>query len=114
MRKIVFFGFLFTVAALTLAGCSNNDPAAEATSNGAPTGGGEKLLLASEPAGAKGVIEIKKQAKDGEEVVVVGRIGGSKEPFIKDRASFTIVDTSFVSCDEMEGWKDYPTPWEFC
>jgi hypothetical protein len=53
---------------------------------------GKKYLLPSEPAGAKGVIDVRKDAKDGEEVVVVGRVGGSSTPFTPGRTSFLIVD----------------------
>src|SRR5713226_9057129 len=115
MKRAIIFALFGFLSAIIIVGCTRTDPAPNNTAD--PKASQEakaKYLLASEPAGAKNVIDLKKQAKDGDEVVVVGRIGGSKAPFVKDRASFTIVDTSVVSCDEMEGWKDYPTPWEFC
>jgi len=71
-----------------------------------------KYLIASEPAGAKNVTDVKKSAKDGDEVVVVGRIGGSEKPFT-GRAAFTIVDLKFKPCNEIEG-DNCPTPWDYC
>lgn len=73
---------------------------------------GAKYLLAAEPADAKGVIQVREQAKDGEAVVVVGRVGGSKEPCVKGRAAFTIVDPSYQSCDERGEMCE--TPWDYC
>ena len=90
------------------------DPAANNTQD--PKASAEakaKYVLASEPTGVKGIKEIKQKAKDGEEVVIVGRIGGSKTPFT-GRAAFTVVDTSFVPCNEKEEPEDSLTPWDFC
>ena len=75
----------------------------------------EKHVLAAEPAGAKHVFALREQAsqvKDGEEIVVVGRIGGSKKPFT-GRASFTIVDASLKPCNELEG-DTCEEPWDYC
>ena len=55
--------------------------------------------LAAEPAGAKGVIDVRKDAKDGDEVVVVGRVGGAAKPFTEGRATFLIVDPSLKPAD---------------
>ena len=83
-----------------------------------PQGGGgtidrAKYAAAAEPAGAKNVIEVRKEARDGEEVVVVGRIGVYKgSPFTAGRASFTIVDPSLKTCDEI-GDVGCKTPWDY-
>jgi hypothetical protein len=61
---------------------------------------GKKLLLDSEPAGAKGVIEVRKKARDGDEVTVVGRVGGASKPFTEGRAGFLIVDPSLKPCED--------------
>jgi hypothetical protein len=69
---------------------------------------GKKYLLPSEPAGSKGVIEVRTGAKDGDEVAVVGQVGGSDRPFTEGRATFLLVDPSLkVSCD-------CDCPWDFC
>jgi hypothetical protein len=75
--------------------------------------GKSQYLLTQEPAGAKGVKEVRKDAKDADEVVVVGRIGGSVKPFVEGRVAFTIVDPSVPTCSERP---DDPcaTPWDYC
>lgn len=72
---------------------------------------GKKYLLLSEPAGARGVLEARKQAKDGDDIVLVGHIAGSKKPFVEGRASFAVLDLSISPCPVEEGC---PTPWDCC
>ncbi len=83
------------------------------TKDKAATTGKDKYLLTEEPAGAKGVTDARKEAKDGDEVVVVGRIGGNEKPWVDGRATFWIVDSSLNSCKETEG-DNCPTPWDYC
>jgi hypothetical protein len=61
---------------------------------------GDKYLLADEPDGAVGVIEARESAKDGEPIVVVGRIGGAANPWIEGRAAFTLLDASMAMVAE--------------
>jgi len=71
------------------------------------------FFLDSSPADAKGVAEVKTKAKPGQKVVIRGRIGGSKDPFVKGRAIMTIVDPSLKTCaDNMPDKCD--TPWDYC
>jgi hypothetical protein len=70
-------------------------------------------LLDKAPLHAKEVAAIRKQAKDQDEVVVVGRIGGRKTPMLKGMAAFSIVDRSLKACNERPG-DTCPTPWDFC
>lgn len=79
---------------------TRNDPAARSEA--------EQYLLTSEPAGVKGVIDVRKYAKDGDEVVVAGQVGGSTKPFTQGRASFLIVDPSLKATEGCD------TPWDFC
>jgi hypothetical protein len=72
-----------------------------------------KYLLPTEPAEAQAVADAKKEVKDGDEVTLIGRIGGSESPFVAGRASFTIVDTKLVPCSERPG-DSCPTPWDYC
>jgi hypothetical protein len=109
-----------TIAGLVFlaAGCGpNNTP-----NNDAPRGGdqptvkadpaaraeGKKYLLPSEPAKAQSIIEVRKGAKDGDEVVVAGQVGGSGKPFTEGRASFLLVDASLKPTEGCE------CPWDFC
>ncbi len=92
---------------LALAGCGRNDvPVAVAPQPDRkvdPT----KYLVKNEPADAKDVIAVRKDSKDGDAIVIVGRIGGSKKPVSDERAVFTIVDLSLKSCDAD------PNCWDF-
>lgn len=69
------------------------------------------VRAAEEPAGGVGVGEARTASKDGDEVVVVGRIGGSAKPFVSGLAAFTIVDVKVPHCGADE---DCPTPWDYC
>ena len=70
-------------------------------------------LLKEEPKEAKAVIKVRKDAKNGDEVVVVGRIGGRANPWVKGAAAFSIVDEAVKSCDQIPG-DNCPTPWDYC
>ena len=69
-----------------------------------------RLALAAEPAGARPVKEVVRDAKSGDDVVVSGRVGidGS------DRAYFTLVDPSLKACSETPLKDPCKTPWDFC
>jgi len=68
-------------------------------------------LLQSEPVGAVPVGEARANTEDGQEVTLVGLIGGSSEPFVEGLAAFTIVDPKVPYCAANEGC---PTPWDYC
>jgi hypothetical protein len=74
---------------------------------------GTKFVLPEEPTDAKTVLEARAATKDGDEVTVVGRIGGDRDPWVTDRAAFSIVDTSLTPCDERPG-DTCKTPWDYC
>ena len=73
----------------------------------------KKFLLEKAPTRAAEVAATRKDAKDGQEVVVVGRVGGRKSPWVKNAAAFSIVDRSLKACSERPG-DTCPTPWDFC
>ena len=58
------------------------------------------MSSAEEPADAKSVVDVRKAAKDGDEVTIIGRIGGDVDPWVKGRAAFLIVDHSLEPCSE--------------
>jgi hypothetical protein len=98
----------YFLAALLVVGCgvSHTD-----TIPGNPTtiaSEAKKFVVEKDPDGAKGVIEVRKGAKDGEEVTVVGRVGGHAKPFTEGRSMFMIADTSLKPTEGCE------TPWDFC
>lgn len=95
-------------------GCQQGSaPATESASNERSAVAGSSYLLSVEPAGAKGVIAVRETAADGDDVLVVGRIGGSENPWIDGRAVFSIVDNSLQACSDIAG-DTCKTPWDYC
>jgi hypothetical protein len=74
---------------------------------------GEKFLLTAEPDGAMDVIAARENTTDGDDVVIVGRIGGSVNPWIDGRAAFSIVDGSLKACSDIPG-DQCEKPWDYC
>lgn len=107
MRASTMFSAIGLFAAVAVGCAQSGDEAARATAS--PAAGA--YVLASQPAGAKGVAEVRQSAKDGDEVVVTGRVGGDAEPFVEGAAAFTIVDPALEPCSPEEGC---PTPWDYC
>lgn len=95
------------VIAAGIVGCSTSDmnPSASQVKPDA------NYVLVTEPTGSVAVGEARNSINDGEEVVLVGRIGGSAEPFVDGLAAFTIVDPKVPHCAAEEGC---PTPWDYC
>ncbi|MBL9140561.1 MAG: hypothetical protein JNK53_01730 [Phycisphaerae bacterium] len=58
--------------------------------------------------------ECKASAKKGDRVTVVGRIGGSRVPFVASQAMFTLVDAKIPSCADMGEPDHCATPWDYC
>ena len=98
---------------LLLAGCGETSTSETAAKPNGPSKEGEKLLLSSAPAEALEVKAAREEAATDEEVVVVGRIGGSVDPWVEGLAAFTVVDNSLKACSDIPGDK-CPTPWDYC
>jgi len=117
MKCVMSRILLFAVAVSLTVGCGNsNSPQENSTATKPDTSKSEpttETLLTSEPAGAKEVIQARKSAKDDEEVVLVGRIGGSENPWIEGRAAFSIVDNSLKACSDIPG-DGCDKPWDYC
>jgi len=102
-------GFLFVT--LCLAGCGRSTPVADSPS--AAKIDAAAYVLAAEPPGAQTVIPARESARDQDEVVVVGRIGGSAHPWVDGRASFSIVDPALEACNDRPD-DQCPQPWDYC
>lgn len=105
LQTLTLTGLCAVVLAVT--GCSQ-----ESTTPASSTTGTE-FLLNREPGGALEVMAAKKAAKDQEEIIVVGRIGGKVDPWIKDLAAFDLADNSLVACNDIPG-DGCETPWDYC
>ena len=105
----------WSAAALGVAlGCGTDEqPAADATAPLAAQADGAKYVLSAEPEGAQGVRDVRESAADGDEVVVIGRIGGSENPWLDGYAGFSVVDPSVKHCGEL-GDDGCPKPWDYC
>jgi hypothetical protein len=110
IRQMLFALCVMSLA--IIAGCTQNKPPVAPQAVG-PDPAGEKYLLAAEPAGAKNVIDLRKNARNGDEVVIVGRIGGDVNPWLEGKAGFLIADTSLTPCSARPG-DTCDTPWDYC
>lgn len=97
------------------AGCTPSEVASKTgTGSTTPAGSttpGSQFVLDTEPDGALAVGEAREATQDGQDVTLVGLIGGSSEPFVDGLAAFTIVDAKVPYCALDEGC---PTPWDYC
>lgn len=95
-----FLALIAVAPALPLLTGCGSAPAAEAT---APSDiKGSDFLLSEEPDGAVGVIAAREAAEDGVPLVLVGRVGGSANPWIEGRAAFMVLDASMSVVAEGE------------
>ena len=60
----------------------------------------ERFYLASAPPSAQSVSALVAAAKDGDEIVVTGRVGGAQKVFVDGYAAFTIIDARIPACGE--------------
>jgi hypothetical protein len=103
---------LIAFASLVIAGCAETP-----TELASSTYDGSKFMLSAEPEGGQNVIAVRETSKDGDDVVIVGRIGGSLNPWVADRVAFSVVDPSLLACsDEKEEGEpcSCKTPWDYC
>lgn len=102
---------LLSLAVITFTGATGVSREASAAAPGAPAID-EGYLLKEEPKEVAEVLAVREKAKDQQDLFVVGRIGGKKNPWIKGIAAFPIVDRSLQSCDQKG--HNCPTPWDYC
>jgi hypothetical protein len=107
MRKSVL------ACALFVAACGAETVKQEAAGTTSAVGLPASVVAAGEPAGAKGVAELKAAAKQGDAVVVRGVVGGDAKPIVAGRAVFTIGDVEGLALCTGEG-ESCPTPWDAC
>jgi hypothetical protein len=116
--------FAAVLAAVAVAGCDGGKQEGTAPTPGStqapPDAAGalpDAVRVAKAPAGtAVAVGTLKKSAKEGDEVVLRGIVGGAVDPFVGGRAVMTVADpTAIVHCAAMDMGKDgCKTPWDYC
>ena len=106
------FQSVLGLAIVMLVGCGQA-PAPSATVSTVASKAGAQYLLAAEPQAAKSILQVREESKQGDEVVLVGRIGGDVNPWVEGRAVFSLVDLSARACSDIPG-DNCPTPWDYC
>jgi hypothetical protein len=97
MNSSTQFVLVTAISIVMVTGCAKS-PATPAAAGIAPN-----VHLSQEPAGAVEVLDARDEAKDGEPIVLVGRLGGGLKPWIDGRAAFLLVDTRILpSCADGE------------
>ena len=95
MKPIHFLSLLTLLSLPVAVGCGAAGESSVKAAHAAPVSiDGSKFLLDEEPEDAVGVIEAREEAADGQSIVLVGRIGGSTNPWIEGRAAFMLLDAS--------------------
>ena len=102
MRTGLLLSSLLIVVAV--GGCKDSS-----TSTGAPATT-PTWLVAAMPSGAIPVAEAKQSAREGDQIVVRGRIGGRRDPMNADVAVFVMIDPAIPHC-KIGVCK---VPWDYC
>jgi hypothetical protein len=93
--KLAYFVLGLSILAASAIGCGGESSAGiDATMVTSVSVDRSKYVLADEPDGAIGVIEARETGTDGQQIVVVGKIGGATNPWIEGRAAFMLLDAS--------------------
>lgn len=95
-----------------LAGCGGAESGGGKAKSEAKSSLPESLWLASAPADAKDVLAVRESAKDGDDVTIVGKVGGAVSVFLERKALFSVVDLSLKDCYDMTD--SCKTPWDYC
>ena len=113
MKTTLSLALLTAISLLSIGCSSSHDTSKTARHDGPPSPEMAKYLLATEPEGAQQVIAVRESAKDDQEVTIVGRIGGSANPWVDGRVAFSIVDPSLKACSDIPG-DACEKPWDYC
>ena len=107
---------LMTCTVLTaaiIAGCESKAPE-QAAAPAAATTIPSSTFVAERPAEASTLLDVKKNAKIGDTVVFLARIGGRVKPFLQNQAIFLVADPSLKSCELMTEEEHCSIPWDYC
>lgn len=112
--------------AIALTGCESKPPAGNGSGGGgastshaaAPAGNAQPqlppdLFVEQAPEGALEIAALRADTSRDNGIMVHGRIGGRKEPFVAGRAVFLLADMSMKACNDIAG-DTCPTPWDYC
>lgn len=102
---------LLTLAFLTLACGDKKESSTDSTPTASNTVA-ESFWMAKIEGTPRSVKEIIANGKDGEAVLVAGRVGGNVDVFVPGRAAFLIADLSLKDCYDMAD--ECKQPWDYC
>jgi hypothetical protein len=72
------------------------------------------LLLTAAPKDPQDVGALKATAKEGDRVVLRGKVGGKRKPFVEGRAAMLVADVNNIrSCEKMPD-DACKSPWDYC
>lgn len=115
MKKIICCVALLGM--MSAVGCKQEDESQSSQtapeSNAGTSTVDAKYIMTEEPDGAEDVIAVRESAKDGDEILITGRIGGEMKPIVDGLVAFKIVDHSLNACSDIEG-DNCATPWDYC
>jgi hypothetical protein len=115
--KIAKFAGVLIMGAALMSACdkkpTTSASAPPSQSAGTATALPATLILTSMPVNAKPVEEQKAAAKVGDTIAISGRVGGSEEPFLEDRALLTLMGPGLPSCADNPG-DACAKPWDYC
>ncbi len=108
---------LVVCASLLLVACGGaNDKKDAKAQGGSPTTASAvpaELFVAAAPGAPQAIEELKKSAKEGDEVIVRVVVGGEEKPMVDTLASMMVIDVSIPSC-AADADDHCPTPWDYC
>ncbi len=103
----------FVLAIAFVAGCSSEAKKDDKETAKTPALDGANFLVSTAPQDPRDIIPLRKGVEDGQDVVVIGRIGGSTDPWVEGVAAFQLVDRSLAACSDIPG-DACPVPWDYC
>lgn len=112
-KSLVLFAAPAAALALLAAACGGADaPSARASSNAAAAAAAQLPpgLFADAIDGVPmTVVDAKANAAEGDEITIIGLVGGRANPFVAGRAMAQIVDLGLPPCGMASA-----TPWDYC
>ncbi|MBT3377330.1 MAG: hypothetical protein HN742_04730 [Lentisphaerae bacterium] len=113
-RTRLFVWCVGSAAALLLAGCGRKPTAAKNPETAPPKQNVPAAIFLTEaPSGVMTVPTLKESAKEGDEVVVRGVVGGRGEPFVSGRAVWSLIEGTLPNLCTREG-HGCTMPWDYC
>jgi hypothetical protein len=115
MKKTTSLLTAAAIAVSLLSACKDSDDGGSTESSGTAAVDPKisAVFIETEPADAVIVSELRKTAKPGDTVTLVGKIAGAKTPFTEGFATAVVSDIALKTCDLIPG-DTCETPWDAC